>query len=76
MTDDEIALWLITKGTMEDKPIMALAADRILTLRAERDRLRAALEYILAECTLSDNTTPSVGAIKYAARAALKGDTP
>ena len=43
---------------------------------AERDRLRDALEYILAECTLSDNTTPSVGAIKYAARAALKGETP
>jgi len=43
MTDDEIALWLITKGTMEDKPIMALAADRILTLRAERDRLRETL---------------------------------
>ena len=130
MTEDEIALWLITKGTMEDKPVMALAADRILTLRAERealeqdnhrwkmecenfwrdrekdltaerdrlkalvvsqgaqmqrqseaaeaerDRLRDALEYILAECTLSDNTMPSVGAIKYAARAALKGETP
>jgi len=44
-------------------------------LTAERDRLRAALEYILAECTLSDNTTPSVGAIKYAARAALKGES-
>lgn len=43
MTDDEIALWLITKGTMEDKPVMSLAADRILTLRAERDRLREAL---------------------------------
>jgi regulator of replication initiation timing len=37
MTDDEIALWLITKGTMEDKPTMALAADRILRMRAERD---------------------------------------
>lgn len=38
MTDDEIALWLITKGTMEDKHVLSLAADRILTLRAERDR--------------------------------------
>ena len=45
-------------------------------LQAERDRMREALEYILAECTLSDNTTPSVGAIKYAARSALKGETP
>ena len=32
MTDDEIALWLITKGTMEDKPIMRLAADRIIQM--------------------------------------------
>ena len=47
MTDDEIALWLITKGTMEDKPVMALAANRILTLRTERDRLREAMDYIL-----------------------------
>ena len=37
MTDDEIALWLITKGTMEDKPVLSLAADRILRMRAERD---------------------------------------
>jgi hypothetical protein len=43
MSDDEIALWLITKGTMEDKQILSLAADRILTLRAERDHLREAL---------------------------------
>ena len=43
--------------------------------KAERDRLREALEYILAECTLSDNTVPSVGAIKYAARAALKEES-
>ena len=39
MTDDEIALWLITKGTMEDKPTMALAADRILRMRADREAL-------------------------------------
>jgi len=32
MTDDEIALWLITKGTMEDKPIMRLAADRLIQM--------------------------------------------
>ena len=44
-------------------------------LEKERDRLRDALEYILAECTLSDNTMPSVGAIKYAALAALKGES-
>jgi len=46
-----------------------------IMIKAERDRLRDALEYILAECTLSDNTMPSVGAIKYAAREALKGDS-
>lgn len=32
MTDDEIVLWLITKSTMEDKPIMRLAADRIIQM--------------------------------------------
>lgn len=32
MTDDEIVLWLITKGTMEDKPIMRLAADRLIQM--------------------------------------------
>ena len=51
------------------------ALDKQKKAEAERDRLREALEYILAECTLSDNTMPSVGAIKYAARAALKGES-
>ena len=66
MTDDLVKhmTGLITAGL-----------DRVEQLTAERDRLRAALEYILAECTLSDNTMPSVGAIKYAARAALKGES-
>lgn len=32
MTDDEIVLWLITKATMEDKPVMRLAADRIIQM--------------------------------------------
>ena len=32
MTNDEIVLWLITKATMEDKPIMRLAADRIIQM--------------------------------------------
>ena len=60
----------------QGETMAAEAAVLIKQLTAERDRLREALEYILAECTLSDNTTPSVGAIKYAARAALKGETP
>lgn len=66
MTDDLVKhmTGLITAGL-----------DRVEQLTAERDRLRAALEYILAECTLSDNTMPSVGAIKYAARTALKGES-
>jgi len=50
----------------------AEAEHRAEAAEAERDRLREALEYILAECTLSDNTMPSVGAIKYAARVALR----
>lgn len=32
MTDDEIVLWLITKATMEDKPVMRLAADRLIQM--------------------------------------------
>ena len=73
-----------TAAVMEDRKFILEERDRTFALmlaraekaEAERDRLREALEYILAECTLSDNTVPSVGAIKYAARAALKGETP
>ena len=39
MTDDEIVLWLITKATMEDKPVMRLAADRIIQM-AQALRIR------------------------------------
>ena len=38
MTDGEMILWLVTKGTMEDKPVLHLVADRIKALTAERDR--------------------------------------
>ena len=41
---------------------------------AERDRLRKELENIVADCEA--DYPPSHGAIKYAARAALKGETP
>ena len=49
------------------------AADRIEALTAERDRYRKALEDIIADCEA--DYPPSHGAIKYAARAALKGET-
>ena len=41
---------------------------------AERDSYRKALEDIIADCEA--DYPPSHGAIKYAARAALKGETP
>ena len=59
MTDDETALWLITKGTMEDKPTMAFAANRILALRAERDHLRL---YVRHDDNCTVNRYPSAGA--------------
>jgi len=39
MTDGEMILWLITKGTMEDKPVLHLVADRVQSLLAEREEL-------------------------------------
>lgn len=50
------------------------AADRIEALTAERDRYRKALEDIIADCEA--DYPPSHGAIKYAAKLALKGETP
>ena len=41
---------------------------------AERDRLREALEHIISDCEA--DYPPSHGAIKYAAKLALKGETP
>ena len=78
----QIVLEKRTAAVMADRKLILEERDRTFALtleraekaEAERDRLREALEYILAECTLSDNTMPSVGAIKYAARAALKGE--
>ena len=79
MTDDEIALWLITKGTMEDKPVMSLAADRILTLRAERDRLREALDGLEIAATGAGVPHPLERKLLHEAiadaRAALKGES-
>lgn len=48
--------------------------DRERILTAERDRLRKALEDIIADCEA--DYPPSHGAIKYAAKLALKGETP
>ena len=80
MSDELVKRLRAWDGSPFDEEAHA-AADRIeqlvatnKQLTAERYRLRDALEYILAECTLSDNTMPSVGAIKYAARAAMKGE--
>jgi hypothetical protein len=39
MTDGEMILWLVTKGTMEDKPVLHFAADRVQALLAEREEL-------------------------------------
>ncbi len=50
------------------------AADRIEALTAENDRLRKALEDIIADCEAV--YPPSHGAIKYAAKLALSGETP
>ena len=41
---------------------------------AERDRLKKALEDLIADCEA--DYPPSHGAIKYAAKLALKGETP
>jgi hypothetical protein len=41
MTDGEMILWLVTKGTMEDKPVLHLAADRIAALEADNARLKS-----------------------------------
>ena len=49
-------------------------ADAIEALTSERDRLRKELEAIADDCEAE--YPPSHGAIKYAARAALKGETP
>ena len=49
------------------------AADRIEQLTAERDSYRKALEDIIADCEA--DYPPSHGAIKYAAHAALKGES-
>ena len=50
------------------------AEGKLADVEAERDRLRKALEDIIADCEA--DYPPSHGAIKYAARAALKGETP
>ena len=48
--------------------------DREKDLTAECDRLRKELENIVADCEA--DYPPSHGAIKYAAKLALKGETP
>jgi len=48
--------------------------DRAEKAEAERDRLKKALEDIIADCEA--DYPPSHGAIKYAAKLALKGETP
>ena len=50
------------------------ATDAIEALTAERDRLREALKHIISDCEA--DYPPSHGAIKYAAKLALKGETP
>ena len=53
---------------------MREAASRIEALTAERERLRVALKDIIADCEA--DYPPSHGAIKYAAKLALKEETP
>ena len=46
---------------------------RVAAVMAERDRLREALEHIISDCEV--DYPPSHGAIKYAAKLALKGES-
>ena len=70
------------EGLEENQRFIIRERDRTFSLmlaraekaEAERDRLRAALEDIIADCEA--DYPPSHGAIKYAAKLALKGETP
>jgi len=57
-----------------DYVVEYVRADIVQALTAERDRLKKALEDIIADCEA--DYPPSHGAIKYAAKLALKGETP
>ena len=69
MTDTELTKMLRSSANR----VVNYAADRIEVLTAERDRYRKALEDIIADCEA--DYPPSHGAIKYAAHAALKGES-
>ena len=49
-------------------------SEELKLVEAERDRLREALKHIISDCEA--DYPPSHGAIKYAAKLALKGETP
>ena len=78
MTDDIVKRlrsdWFGYDVSLRAIDAMEEAADRIEQLTAERDGYRKVLEDIIADCEA--DYPPSHGAIKYAARAALKGETP
>ena len=78
----QIVLEKRTAAVMEDRKLILEERDRTFALmlaraekaEAERDRLREALEHIISDCEA--DYPPSHGAIKYAAKLALKGETP
>ena len=75
MTDDLVKrLRGIAVHSYLGRSVIEEAADRIEQLTADRDRLREALEHIISDCEA--DYPPSHGAIKYAAKLALKGETP
>ena len=68
MSDEELTKMLRSSANR----VVNYAGDRIEALTAERDRLRKELENIADDCEAE--YPPSHGAIKYAARMALKGE--
>ena len=69
---DSLALPAVQPGHVNETPKSEHDARNMLTLTAERDRYRKALEDIIADCGAA--YPPSHGAIKYAAKLALKGE--
>jgi hypothetical protein len=76
MTDGEMILWLVTKGTMEDKPVLHLVADRIEALTAERDeykRLALITDTVARECKIQEARSERAEADNARLREALTG---
>ena len=74
LADAEALIEAQAKDHASNNIRFAEAEHRAKTAEAERDRLREALEHIISDCEA--DYPPSHGAIKYAAKLALKGETP